>query len=217
MQQIKTYKGIDLLDKIFEFCEMTPDTKLWTINALQGNQPRQIRLKQINALINAFFPENTATNLIERTKKLFSDSKNDTIHTILSGDYLNKQNINDFSELVDLIKSTVRTKENFESEEREIHIGHLIMPYQQLIKYKKELRRLLTFNSGWLEASSMTSRFSIYLTNSISNNLTDKYSDLDKALELFINPKNLSFTEAELIAKHHFPTDDLHEIDVDNW
>ena len=125
MQQIKTYKGIDLLDKIFEFCEMTPDTKLWTINALQGDQPRQIRLKQINALINAFFPENTATNLIERTKKLFSDSKNDTIHTILSGDYLNKQNINDFSELVDLIKSTVRTKENFESEEREIHIGHL--------------------------------------------------------------------------------------------
>jgi hypothetical protein len=91
------------------------------------------------------------------------------------------------------------------------------MPFQQLITYKKELRRLLEFNSGWVEASSMTSRFSIYLTNSITNNLKDKYSELDKALELFVNPRKLSFTEEELITRYNFPTDNLNEVDMENW
>lgn len=217
MQQTKTYKGIDLLEMIFEFCEMTPDSKLWTENALQKNQPRLIRLKQIGSLINAFFYDNTTANFIEKAKKIFSNNKNETIHTILSGDFLKKQDIRDFSELIELMKVIVKANEKLEREEREIHIGNLIMPYQQLINYKKELRRLLTYNSGWLEASSMTSKFSIYLTNSISNNLIDKYSELDRALELFVNPKKLSFTEEELIAKYSFPKDNLHEIDMENW
>lgn len=212
---MKEYKGIDLLDKILEFIEMTPNAELWTLKALEGNQPRLLRLKQINSLISAFFQANTPTSFMERAKKLFSDDKKETIHTILSGEFLKTQNIVDFSELIELIKTTVKSHEK--SEERDVHIGHLVMPFQQLIKYKKELRRLLTFNSGWLEAGSITSRFSIYLTNSISSNLTGKYSELDRALELFINPRNLSFTEHELIAKFSFPTDNLSEIDMDNW
>ncbi|MGZ3834290.1 MAG: hypothetical protein ACXVB0_12255, partial [Mucilaginibacter sp.] len=80
---------------------------------------------------------------------------------------------------------------------------------------KRQIRNLLTFNSGWLEASSTTSLFSIFLTNSISNNLIGKYDELDKALELFINPKSLIFTEEELIAKFNFPTEDLSSIDAD--
>jgi hypothetical protein len=216
-QHMREYKGIDLLDKIFEFDEMTPDTKLWTLDALQGNQPRLIRLKQINSLINAFFQTRTPTNFIEKAKKIFSTDKSETIHTILSGDFLKEKSISDFSELVKYMETTVKAHEKFEDEKREITVGHLIMPFQQLVKYKKEVRRLLTFNSGWLEASSMTSRFSIYLTNSISSNLTGKYSELDKALELFINPKQLSFTEDQLIAKFNFPTDNLKEIDMDNW
>jgi hypothetical protein len=54
------------------------------------------------------------------------------------------------------------------------------------------------------------------LTNSISSNLKDKYNDLDRTLELFINPKELLFTEKELVEKFNFPTEDLHQIDMDN-
>jgi hypothetical protein len=214
---MKEYKGIDLLDKILEFVEMTPDPKLWTLNALLGNEPRLVRLKQINSLISAFFQVNTTTNFLEKAKKIFSGEKNETIHTILSGDFLKEQNIGDFSELIEFMKTKVKSEEEFEREERELHIRHLIMPFKQLITYKKELGRLLMFNSGWLEAGLITARFSIYLTNSISSNLKGKYSDLDKALELFINPKKLSFAEDELIAKFNFPTDNLEEIDKDNW
>jgi hypothetical protein len=217
MQQTKTYKGIDLLEMIFEFSEMTPDSKLWTENSLQNNKSRLIRLKQINSLIYAFFDSNITTNFIQKAKKIFSENKEDTIHTILSGDFLKKQDISDFSELIELMNAVVKTNEKFERKEKEVHIEHLIMPYQQLINYKRTLRSLLTFNSGWLEASSITSLFSIYLTNSISNNLIDKYSELDKTLELFVNPKKLSFTEEELIAKYKFPKDNLHEIDMENW
>jgi hypothetical protein len=211
------FKGIDLLEKIFEFREMTPDSKMWTISALQGNQPRQIRLKKINSLISAFFQEATNDNFLEKAKQLFTQTNSESIHTILSGEFLKGKKINEYLELIELIKTTVNRYEKLENEEREIHILKLVMPYQQLIKYKQELRKLLTFNSGWYEASSVTSRFSIYLTNSISQNLKDKYSELDNALELFINPKHLSFSEEELISKYNFPKESINDVDMENW
>ena len=216
MQETKTYKGIDLLDKIFEFTEMTPNANQWTVSALKTNLPRQIRLKQIHSLIKAFFPPNLPNNFIDKTKQLFSDTKIETIQTILFGEFLLRKNTEEFTELLKFIVKTVE-EENFKRDERKILNRDLIMPYQQLLKYKRQLRNLITFNSGWQEGSSITSRFSIYLTNSISMNLVDKYSELDKALELFINPKNLSFTEKELIEKYNFPKDNLYEIDMDNW
>ena len=217
MKEPKIYRGIDLLDMIFEFVEMTPNSDLWTLNAQKGNQPRLIRLKQINSLLSAFFQTNKPNGFLDKAKQLFLDNKNETIQTILSGDFLNRQNITEFTEIIKFIRLIVNEKENSEIEDREIHIMELKMTFQQLIKYKEQLRKLLTFNSGWLEASSITSRFSIYLTDSISKNLRDKYSELDKALEILINPKNFTFTESELIDNYNFPKDDLNEIDMENW
>lgn len=217
MTEPKIYKGIDFLDKILDFVEMTPNSNLWTLSAQKGNQPRVIRLKQINSLINAFFQTNKPNGFIDKAMQLFSENKNETIQTLLSGDFLIRQNIIEFSELIKFITTLVNEKEKSDRDEKEIHIRQLTMLYQQLIEYRKHIRKLLTFNSGWLEVSSVTSRFSIYLTDSISYNLKDKCTNLDKALELFINPKNLSFTEKELIEKYNFPKEDLHEIDMDNW
>lgn len=197
IQHTKIYKGIDLLDKILEFSKMTPDTKLWSINSLQDNQPRLIRLKQINSLLSAFFQ--------------VIDEKPETIHTILSGEFLEKQDVNNFTELIELMKATVNS-----NIKRDVYISDLIMVYQQLINFKKALLRVLTFNSSWIEASSMPLLFSIYLINTISNNLTDKYSELDRVIELFINPKKLSFKEDELIAIYGFPIEDLNEVDIEN-
>jgi hypothetical protein len=102
------------------------------------------------------------------------------------------------------------------SDERQMHVMRLVMPYQTLVRYKRQLVELFKFNSGWIEASSYSSRFSIYLTDSITQNLEGKLSVLDRALELFINPKELAFTEEELVVKYKFPTENLREIDIDN-
>jgi hypothetical protein len=54
MKHDKTYKGIDLLEKILEFKEMTPNENDWNYKSLDYNEPRLIRLQQIHALLKAF-------------------------------------------------------------------------------------------------------------------------------------------------------------------
>lgn len=206
MTLTKIYDGNSLLDMIFEFIEMTPDSALWTIKSLENNKPRLIRLKQINALIKALYP----------IKGIFS-GKGETIHTIMSGDFLKKKDITMFSELIAFMTTMVAENEKRFFDDKIIHIEQLQMPYLKLFEYKKQLRGLLTFNSGWIEASSIESRFIIHLTNSVTNKTIDTYAAIDEALELFINPKKLTFTQEELINKYNFPTEDLKQIDFDNW
>ena len=86
-----------------------------------------------------------------------------------------------------------------------------------MINYKIKLREIIDFNSGWLEVSSAFSIFHIKLTNSIGSNLINKYDDLDRVIDLFINPEKLHFTEQELIEKFNFPPEDLSQIDMDNY
>ena len=58
-------------------------------------------------------------------------------------------------------------------------------------------------------------KFTYWITDSISNNLLEKCTDLNKALELILNPKGLTFTEDVLIKKYNYPVDNLKEIDLD--
>ena len=215
MAQSKIYKGVDLLDKIFEFIAMTPNSAEWKSEALKSNPPRYIRFRQIESLVRAFLGQKENVGFIGKIKGIFNNEEILTIQNVLSGDFINERTISDYAELIIFIKEFVKEKESIFGAERELSLGMLVMPYQQLIKYKQQLVGLLNFNSGWLESSSVTSRFSIYLTNSVSRNLTEKFGDLDMALELFVNPKRLIFTEDELKAKYRFPTENLSDIDID--
>ena len=217
MTETKTYKGLDLLEKIFEFTAMTPDANHWNVSSLKSNPPGQIRLRHIQSLINAFFGRETKVNFIDKTIALFQGDKNSlTISSILSGDFIKNRSVEDYAELIELMQGTVKQKEGDIQEERPMHVMRLVMPYQNLVRYKRKLVDLFMFNSGWLEASSYTSRFSIYLTDAITQNLEGKHSALDRALELFINPKRLTFSQEELVAKYRFPTENHQEIDMDN-
>jgi hypothetical protein len=217
MTETKNYKGLDLLEKIFEFTAMIPDANQWNVTSLKSNPSRQIRLRQIQSLINAFFGQETKANFIDKTIALFQGDKNSfTISSILSGDFIKNRSVEEYAELIELMKDIVIRKGGDISDERQMHVMRLVMPYQTLVRYKRQLVELFKFNSGWIEASSYSSRFSIYLTDSITQNLEGKLSVLDRALELFINPKELAFTEEELVVKYKFPTENLREIDIDN-
>ena len=217
MIQTKTYRGIDLLDKIFEFTAMTPDQNQWNSAVLKSNPPRQIRFRQIQSLIQAFFGQTTKNGFLDKAKSFFGKSNAEciTIQAILSGDFINSKTLDDYTKLIDFIKELVKEHEADIDDSRSMHVGKLIMPYQKLVKYKRQLIEMLTFNSGWLESGSYTSRFSIYLTNEITLNLENKYSRLDNALELFINPKELTFLETELVDHYKYPTENLSDIDIE--
>lgn len=214
MEQTKTYRGIDLLDKILEFVAMTPNENDWNYKSLKNNKPRQIRLQQINSLLKAFtLIENK--NIFEKTSNYFNLDLRLEIKSILNGDFIKTRELEEFNELIHFAKQFLQKSNH--SSDKPVRLYELSFIYPKLIDYKIKLREIITFNSGWLEAGGAFAIFHIFLTDSISANLNGKFSDLDQALELFINPKKLVFTEKELIEKYNFPTDDLHELDMDNY
>lgn len=199
--QTKTdsYTAIDLLEKIIEFTEMTPDKEAWNYEALQTNPPRYIRLQRIEALMKAFFAD---------------DPKEITIQSFLSGEFIKDRDIEQYENTIEYIKeSLVKYQSSFST--REVRLSELAFVFHILVDYKRLVRKLVTFNSRWIEANGPVSQFSIYLTESISENLRGKYNDLDTTLELFSNPKLCNFTIEELIEKYGYPTDDLHSIDIE--
>ena len=213
VNEIKIYKGIDLIEKIIEFVEMTPNSSEWTYNSLKENEPRLIRLKQINSLISAFIFESKKDNFINKNKGLFSPQKVE-LQSILNGDFLENRNFNEYFEFIHFVKKDTKVS-NFVS--KEIDFTDLKDAFLLFVSYKKKLRQLLEFNSRWLSVSRITSFYTIQITSSISSNLIGKYTDLDDALEMLINPKNLSFTETELISNYSFPKENLEDIDSENW
>ena len=208
MTKQKNLTATDLLDKVIEFTEMTPDQEQWTLSALESNLPRFIRLQQINSLINAFLQNETS-------KTFVSDKPNLTINNFLSGKFIKERPTSDYIETFQFIRQFINEQGIALGTTSEIQLEELVFAYTFLIAYKRQLRNLLTFNNGWFATSSLPTKFTILLTNSITNNLVNKHSDLDKALELFINPTGLTFTETELIETYNYPIDDLDEIEIE--
>jgi len=212
MTDQRTFRGIDLISKIIEFIRMTPDPKEWNLSSLKSNPPRYILFQQINSLISAFLKKKTETPLLK-------DNPDLTIKSVLSGDFINQQKIEDYEKTYQFITHFVieHGTRVYEPSTYGFSLYDLGSAFRFLIDYKRQLTSLIRFNSGWLAVSGRIDplSFTMVLTNSISDNLYDKYSDLDKALELFTNPKGLSFTEEELIAKYNYPTENLFDVNFE--
>jgi hypothetical protein len=208
------YSGISLLDKIFEFIEMTPNSAEWNVKSLKANPPRLIRLRQIESLLKAFFGTNRKQNLLTKAKSMLFADQAITINTFLQGHFIMGYSIDEYTALTNSIKDSVRNRAG-SNQQKEMGVEELVSLFLRLIKFKKQVRGLVTFNSTWLEASSDVSLFSIYLTNTVAENLCGKYKELDDIIEQLINPKGLIFSTKELIGKFDFPTEDLSEIVID--
>jgi len=211
----KVYSAIDLLDKILDFTSMTPNSKEWNLRSLKSNPPRHIRLRQIDALLHAFCPSQVNQNIISKTRSIFDDHQKKSIEAFLRGDFIKTRSVTEYTGLFQFIKDFAKNKNGIIDQERQVRLEELVFIFPKLIDFKSQIRSLLTFNSGWLEASSPTSLFSIYITNSISHNLVGKYDELDDVIEQFINPQGFTFTEKELIDKYNFPTENLNDVDMD--
>lgn len=214
METWKRYSGIDLLDKILEFVAMTPNEKEWNYKSLSNNKPRQIRLQQINSLLKAFSLTSDKT-LFEKTTNYLNPDLRFDIKSILNGDFIKNKDIEDFGDLIKFAKQFLHEKNH--SYDQPIRMHELSFIYPKMVDYKIKLSEIISFNSGWIEASSTFSIFHILLTNSISSNLNNKFQNLDNVIELFINPNRQTFSEKELIDKFGFPKEDLHQVDMDNY
>jgi hypothetical protein len=212
MNTYKQYTAVDLIEKIIEFTKMTPNPKLWKEGILQESPPRYVRLRQINALANALFNKKP-NNFLGKAKSLLMLNRTPDIKALLSGSFIKSRNIRDYESIIALIKTTVQDKEGQLGETGEINHKHLIDAYQRLMRYKKQLIDLLHFNDGESTSCPIGLRFTVYVTNEVSSAFEGKYTRLDEALGLLIDPNSLTFTEEELQVDYNYPKEDIQEVD----
>lgn len=211
----KPYTAIDLLDKTIEFTSLVPDASLWKESSLKANPPYLLRFRQIQSLIKAFFSRKAPTNFMQKAKALFVSDPSVDIPSLLSGTFIPNRSLDEYNRTVDFIKATVKEKEATADMQAPISLEKLILVFQYLMNYKRNLSALLLFNTDPLKEGGIASRFTDYITSSITEQVRGTYNQLDQALELLISPHQDSFTEEQLRTEYNYPREDLHEVEAD--
>jgi hypothetical protein len=208
----RLYTAVDLLEKAIEFEDLTPNPALWKEGMLKDNPPRLLRLRQINALAKAFFTHQPA-DLFGKAKSFFLVPRIPTVKTLLSGSFLKERNLAAYENVIAWMKDLVRENEGQLGETGQVNHAHLLEVYQRLLRYKKELFAIGEFNNRERVKKAVGLRFSVYLTDEVSQRIKKSCAPLDKALGLLLDPLSLSFTQEELQRTYHYPKEDKKEID----
>jgi len=195
----------DFLDKFYEFKAMVPNYRDWNHKSLKYNEPRFYRLKELESLIRAF----------EIGTDLLQDFQN--------RQFLERRTLIDFEPIIkDIEKYALNDeyeKEWLKSEmERVQGVKWFEMLIQKFMRFSEEMRSLLKFNSGVLEANSLIFRYSINKTQQLINNIDLKeLREIDELLCKVLDPKDRTFAKHELINDFNFPDVDLELIDMENY
>ena len=213
MARDKRIKAIELLDKVLEFVEMTPDINQWSIKKLNGNPPRQIRLRQIESLLTAFF-EGQSPKIPNSIGHDFINDEH-PINWFLSGKFIELKPPSEFLTTTRPIEKLFKKHQLDYDESNSIQAEDIRLVFSQLVSYKSKLRTVLNSNSGCLEASSTGPQFSLLLTNAISKSIQNKFKDLDTVLESIINPIQLWFSRDELVNHFNYPVEELFDADLE--
>jgi len=208
----RVYTAVDLVEKAIQFEALTPNPALWKEGLLKDNPPRLLRLQQINALCRALFTEKR-DDFLGRAKSFLFEPRIPSLKKLLSGAFLKGRDVSAYEQLIKEMKDTVREKEGHLGETGQLTHAHLTEVYQRLLRYKKQLVALEHFNEGEKVKKTVGLRFSVYLTDEVSQAIKLGAQPLDKALALLVDPQSVSLTREELQLHYGYPKEDIKEID----
>jgi len=203
MNNSAKYTGLNLIETVIEFTNMTPDPDEWSFEMQKRNEPRFVRLEQIQALMNAFVPE-----------LLYSKGIRESIERFYSGEFINNRLIEDYSKLVGKIDKTISKSAFYDSPKGKISISDLQDNYRNLLNYYLKLNKLLSHNKGLMEIS-YSYFFPYIITNSISDSMGSKAIKIKTILASFIDPFKRSYTLDKLVQQYNYPDVDLLDLDLD--
>ncbi len=195
--------GITLIDQLLEFVELTPDEDEWTLEALQDNEPRLVRLQQLDVLLKVMMPDIYNAN----------DLKSN-LRSVLNGDFLLNRSTQQYEALFLQMEATLTALHYDSAYKEEWSVYALHHNYEKVLQYREQLHKLLAFNSGIMEIS-YPYLYSVVVTKAITKKIEGH--QLDQFLSSVIDPLNRTFTREELIKEHGYPDVNLYEIDSDNW
>lgn len=196
-----TLTAQDFLVQFSEFKRMLPDPSTWDADYLARDEPVLYRLKQLEALLRAFgLGSNLRADI--QCSGFFAHRTPDDFLPLLT-------NIEKYA-----MENTYERKQ-WEREAGRVEHG-LGMLFQILLRFSHEVRSLLAFNSGWYEVSSITARYSIDKTQKFLEAIDlQGLHEVEALLCKILDPRDRTFTRAELIANFGYPDVDLLDIDAE--
>lgn len=195
----------DFFELYQTFREMVPDSTEWNAKSLRDNEPRFYRLLALESLMKAF---NIGTDL-ERD--------------FLYQGFLKNRSIEDFEPILqdmELFRKNDEFEQNRNKDQSSMEksADRYEMLIQNFMNFSFEVRSLLRFNSGWLEAGSIDARYSIHKTQNLLNKIDLKeLNHIEEMLGKLLDPRQQTFTKHQLILNYDYPDVDLHKIDFDYW
>lgn len=195
--------GITLIDKILEFVSMIPDPKIWTLKKLKDNESGFIRLQQIDVLLKLFVPE------IHNPIDIRSN-----IESVLNGEFIQLRKTLQYDTVFNQMDKTILESKYHPEKTNEWTTNELKFNYKKLIKYKTKLNEVLKFNDGIMEISYPYFYF-VILTNDVRDNLQLK--EIDKFVSLVVDPSERIIAKEQLIKEYNYPSEDIYDIELENW
>ena len=195
-----SYTAISLLETLHDFTSMTQKSE-WSFEAVKDNPPRLIRLKQINALISAFIPE------LEKEKTIRK-----RLEMVLSGNFIINRDDSVYIDLFAEMDNAIKKSRFLIKKMDALRVHDLKDNYEELLEYKLLLTKILNYNKGIMEIS-YPYLYPLIINEKISKMI--KIEQLDRFLELIIDPYKRTYTIEELMKQFDYPTEDLFDIDLD--
>ena len=183
-----------LLTNFLELYTLSDDITKWSVDNFSDNPPRLYRLQAIDALMKAL-------------------QINCSYQEFQHGEFLMKPNNLEHSELIIKIKENYPTlfPSNNIVEEEQIDFQFI---FEVLFSYRMQLQKLVSARDSVLEYSE-DNRYPILIIEGTNSKLQADIEALDDILAYLINPKEIHFSNQELIEKYQYPIGDLDEIDSD--
>ncbi|UUC44749.1 hypothetical protein [Flavobacterium cerinum] len=210
----------DLLYKILDY------QYLWSLPQNKNSKPANLRLEQIEALLDAFGLTKKYVNpLVQIKYSIVGDkesldrarhlNKLTNLDYVLKGEFLHDREENGNAVLSEKIRETIILLYPFMKEdinERPVNISWL---YNNLFLFRKEVYKLIYPNEGMLEGFSAGLHYSFYLQNNLKKLIKDNLNEIDETLWLILDPAKRDIEMNTLVSQYKYVDHDFRKIDFD--
>lgn len=208
----------DLLHKLLDYAY------LWSKPERLKSKPSQIRLKQIEVLLDALELSKKSVNPLVQAKYFVSGRKKEwnrtqhlkkmsNIQYVRSGEFLRDRPYEVYTELGEKAKAKIRelyTKPPESRMNREVDISWM---FNHLLNFRQKAHELAFPDSGIMEGFPVGLIYGQFLTGEVRSDLNAKLATIDQTLWEILDPDQREIEEEHLAREFDYPLVDLEKID----
>lgn len=193
------YDAGALIEMYIEMIGAYPDTKDWIPERFRGDRSTDYEFQQMTALCKALGLGSA--------------------QSFAKHEFLKNRSRDDLRPLEEDLLAYIQEYEHGGKYDLEREVSRMTgMALSKFLRLLQEIRALQKFNSGWLMAGFVSSRYIITKTESVIGTINnEKVQEIKDLLSKIIDPQQRKFSQSQLIRDYGFPDVDLRAIQMDEW